>query len=83
MICFIFYVILRTAYTADACALTNVLPSLSFIDMIYFSMDTKRQCVVVDFYVDLDFSSPQRLKRFRDGTARLRCVFGSTDDDGL
>jgi hypothetical protein len=53
-ICFVFDFILHTAYTADACALTSILPSLSLIDMTYFSADTKTtpasvQGVGVDF----------------------------------
>jgi hypothetical protein len=34
-LCFVLDFILRTAYTVDACALTSILPSLSFIDMMY------------------------------------------------
>jgi hypothetical protein len=40
-LCFVFDFILDTAYTVDACALTSILPSLSLIDMIYFTADTK------------------------------------------
>jgi hypothetical protein len=40
-ICFVFDFIFRTAYTVDACALTSILPSLSLIDMIHFTADTK------------------------------------------
>jgi hypothetical protein len=40
-ICFVFDFILHTAYTVDACALTSIQPSLSLIDMIYCTADTK------------------------------------------
>jgi hypothetical protein len=33
----------------------------------------------VDFKIDMDFASPQRLKHIRNRTALFRCVFGSTD----
>jgi hypothetical protein len=39
--CFVFNVILHTAYTVDAYALPSILPSLSLIDMIYCTADTK------------------------------------------
>jgi hypothetical protein len=39
--CFVFDFILHIAYTVDACALTSILPSVSLIDMIYFTADTK------------------------------------------
>jgi hypothetical protein len=42
-ICFVSEFILHTAYNVDACALTSIMPSLSFIDMIYFTVDTKRR----------------------------------------
>jgi hypothetical protein len=49
-----FVFILHNAYTVCACALTSILPSLSFIDIIYFTADTKAtpasvQGVGVDF----------------------------------
>jgi hypothetical protein len=52
--CLVSDVILPTAYTADACALTGILPSLSLIDMIYCVAETKAtpasvQGVGVDF----------------------------------
>jgi hypothetical protein len=55
--------ILHTAYTADACALTSVLPSVSLTDMMYFTADTKPtpasvQGVGVDFQIDMNFASP-------------------------
>jgi hypothetical protein len=37
----------------------------------------------VYFYFDIDFASPQRLKRVRHRTARFRFVFGSTDGFGI
>jgi hypothetical protein len=63
--CFVFDLIIHTTYTVDACALTGILLSLSVIDMIYFTADTKAtpgsvQGVGVDFYIDIDFTSPQR-----------------------
>jgi hypothetical protein len=56
--------------------------------MIYFTADTAAtpasvQGASVDFYIDMDFASPQRLKRVRKTTARFRCVFGSTEDYGI
>jgi hypothetical protein len=56
--------------------------------MIYFAADTKAtsasvQGVGVDLYIDMDFASPQRCERVRNGTARFRCVFGSTDGYGV
>jgi hypothetical protein len=61
-----------------------MLPSLSLIDMIYFLADTKAtpasvQCVGVYFEFDMNFVSPERLKRVRNRNARFHCVFGSTD----
>jgi hypothetical protein len=52
--CFVFDFILHTAYTVDACALTSTLPSLSLIDMLDCTTDTKAtpasvQGVGVDF----------------------------------
>jgi hypothetical protein len=53
-ICFVFDFILHTAYAVDACALTSILPSLSWIDMTHCTADTKAtpasvQGVGVDF----------------------------------
>jgi hypothetical protein len=53
-ICFVFDFIFHSAYTVDACALTSILPSLSLIDMMYCTPDTKAtpasvQGVGVDF----------------------------------
>jgi hypothetical protein len=86
--CFVFDFILHTAYTVHACALTSILPSLPLIDITYFTPDIKAtpasvQGVGVDFEIDMDFASPQRLKRVRNRTARFRCVLGSTDRYGV
>jgi hypothetical protein len=56
--------------------------------MIYFTADTKAtpasfQGVGVDFYIDMDFASPQSLKRVRKRTARFCCVFDSTEGYGV
>jgi hypothetical protein len=40
-ICFVLDFILPNAYTVDACSLTIIQPSLSFIDMTYCTPDTK------------------------------------------
>jgi hypothetical protein len=87
-ICFVFNFILHTAYTVDARAPIRILPSLSFIDMIYFMTDTKEtpasvQGVGVDFYIYKDFASPQSYKSVRNRTERFRCVFDSTDGYGV
>jgi hypothetical protein len=86
--CFIFDFILHNAYTVDACALTSIPLSLSLIDMIYYTADTKAtpasvQGVGVDFEFYVDFASPQRFKSVRNRTARFRCFFGSTDGYGV
>jgi hypothetical protein len=62
--CFVFDLILHTTHTVIACALTNILPSLSLIDTTYFRPDTKAtsasvQGVFVDFQIDMDSASPQ------------------------
>jgi hypothetical protein len=54
MICFFLDIILHTAYTVDACALTSILPSLFLTHMTYYTADTKAtpasvQGVGVDF----------------------------------
>jgi hypothetical protein len=64
---FVFDCILHTAYNVDACALTSILPSLSLIDTIYFTGDTKAtpasvQGVCVEFQIRMDFVSPQRFE---------------------
>jgi hypothetical protein len=56
-----------TAYTVDACAFTSILQSLSLIDMIYCTPDTKAtpasvQGVGVDFGIDMDIASPPRFE---------------------
>jgi hypothetical protein len=86
--CFVFDFILHTAYTVDAGALTSIMPSLSLMDMIYIATDTKSTTasvhgVGVDFQIYKDFASPQSFERFRNRTARFRCVFGSTDVYGV
>jgi hypothetical protein len=62
---FRFRIILHTAYTVDACALSSILPSLSLIDIIYCTADAKAtpasvQGVGVNFYFRMDFASPLR-----------------------
>jgi hypothetical protein len=56
--------------------------------MTYFTLNIKAtpasvQGVGVDIEIDMDFVSPQRLKRVRNRNARFRCVFGSTDSYGF
>jgi hypothetical protein len=63
--CFVSDFILHTAYTVDACALTSRLLSLSLIDMVYctpvpIATRASVQGVDIDFYIDMDFASPQR-----------------------
>jgi hypothetical protein len=63
-ICFALDVILDTVYAVDACALAGILLSLSLIDVIYCTPDTKAtpasfQGVDVDLYIDMDFASPE------------------------
>jgi hypothetical protein len=77
-ICFVFYFILHTALTVDACALTSILPSLSLIDMTYFTEVTK--ATPASNYRLIWISLLQNvMKSVHYGTARFRCVFGSTD----
>jgi len=83
-ICFVFYFILHNTYTLNASALPSILPSLSLIDMVYCTPHTRAtpasvQGVGVDFWINMDSASPQRLKCVRKRTARFRSVFGSTD----
>jgi hypothetical protein len=68
MICFVFDFILHTAYTVEACALTSILSSLSLIDIIYRTPDTKAkpasvQGVGVYFSIHTVFASPQRREK--------------------
>jgi hypothetical protein len=80
----IFYVfdfILHTAYTVDACAVIRILPTLSLIDMINCTADTKGTPASVHIFIDI--ASAQRLKRVGNRIARFRCVFGSTDGHGV
>jgi hypothetical protein len=63
--CFALYFIFHTAFTADACALTSILPPLSLINIIYRMADTKAttasvQCVSVNFVIHMDLATPQR-----------------------
>jgi hypothetical protein len=56
--------------------------------MTYCTPDIKAtpasvQGVGVEFEIDMDFASPQRLKRVRNRTERFRCVVGSTDGYGV
>jgi hypothetical protein len=65
---FVFDIILHIAYIVDACARTSILPSLSLIDRIYCTADTKTtpasvQGVGVDFENDMDFACPQRCEK--------------------
>jgi hypothetical protein len=77
-ICFVFDSILHTAYTADACALISILPALSLIDMTYFTVVTK--ATPASYYRIIWISLVQNvMKCVHYGTARFRCVFGSTD----
>jgi hypothetical protein len=67
MICFVFDHIHLSAYTVDACAFTSILPSLSLIDMTYYTVDIKAtsasvQGVGVEFEIDMDSASPQRFE---------------------
>jgi hypothetical protein len=69
MIGFVSDFIVHTAYTANACALTSVLPSPSLIDMIYCTAETKAtsssvQDVGVDFYIDMGFTFPYHCETF-------------------
>jgi hypothetical protein len=57
--------ILHIVYVIDACALASILPSLSLIDMIYYSPETQWtpasvQGVGVNFQIDMDFASLRR-----------------------
>jgi hypothetical protein len=52
--CFVLDFILQTSYAVDACPLTSMLPSVSLIDMMYFTAQRKAtpasvQGVGVDF----------------------------------
>jgi hypothetical protein len=87
-ICSVFDFILHTTFSVDACALTSIMPSLSLIDMIYFTTDTKAtpasvQGVCVHFQIIWISLLHNVVKRVRNRTARFRCVFGSTDCCGV
>jgi hypothetical protein len=77
----VFNFILHIAYTVDACAFIRILPTLSLIDMMYCTADTKATPASVQIF--MDFASAQRLKRVGNRTTRFRCVFGSTDGYGV
>jgi len=84
MICFFFDFILHTAYTAAACALTSILPSVTLIDMTYFTAETKAMPAsvqVADWIFKLILISLLHnvMKCVRNRTSRFRCVFCSTD----
>jgi hypothetical protein len=86
--CFVFDLIRHRAYNVDACALTSIQPTLSLIDMIYCTADTKAtptsvQGVGVDFETDMDSASPQRFERIRNRISRFRCDFRSADGYGV
>jgi hypothetical protein len=64
-ICFVFDIILHTAYTADTCTPTSILYSLSLPDMIHCMAGAKAkgasvEGVGVDFQIDMDSVIPQR-----------------------
>jgi hypothetical protein len=75
--CFVFDFTLHTAYTLDACPLTSILPSLSFIDIFYgghksnAGVGSERRRRLLDFHIVV--------KRVRNSTAVFRCAFCSTD----
>jgi hypothetical protein len=79
--CFVFDFILHTAYTVDACAVIRIQPTLSLIDMIYCTADTKATPASIRIF--MDFASAQRLKCVGNRSARFRCVFGSTNGYGV
>jgi hypothetical protein len=76
--CFVFDFILHIAYTVDACALTSILTSLSLIDMIYCTADTKATPASIFTFIRIKLLHDV-VKCVRKRTARFRCVFGSTD----
>jgi hypothetical protein len=49
-ICFVFNFVLQNAYTADACALTSKLPSLSLKDMTYCKADQHTAFTLLNRY---------------------------------
>jgi hypothetical protein len=79
---------LHILFVIDACALASTLPSLSLIDTIYCSSETKArpasvQGVGVDFRLKWISLFHNVVKRLPNRTARFRCVFGSTDGYGV
>jgi hypothetical protein len=71
----------RLYSSVDACAFIRILPTLSLIDIIYCTADTKATPASLQIF--MDFASAQRLKRVGNRTARFRCVFGSTNGYGI
>jgi hypothetical protein len=76
--CLVFDFILHTAYSVDACALTSILPSLYLIDMTYFTEVTKATPASNYRFIWISLLK-NVMKSVHYGTARFRCVFGSTD----
>jgi len=71
--------ILHIPYAVDACALPNILPSLSFTGMMYYCTSEKKPTLTSTFRL-IWISLPHIVvKRVPNSTARFRCVFGSTD----
>jgi hypothetical protein len=76
---FIFHIV----YVIDECKLASTLPPLSFIDMIYCSPETKVTPASASIFRLIWISLLHNVvKRFRNRTARFRCVFGSTGGYG-
>jgi hypothetical protein len=74
----VFDIILHTAYTVDACAPTSILPSLFFIDMIYFTADTKATPASASIFRLIWISLLHNVvSQLINRTERFRCVFGS------
>jgi len=85
---FFFDFILHIAYIVDACALTDILPSISFIGMVCFRTYTKatpcRFRASASNFLLIWFSLLCNVvKSIRNRTARSRYVFGSRDDYGF
>jgi len=86
-ICFVSDFILHTAYTADACALTSILPSLSL--MWYIVRRTQKRSLrrfraSVSIFIFIWISLLHNVvKRVRKRTARFCSVFGRTDGYGV
>jgi hypothetical protein len=85
---FVFDFIFHNSYTVDAYTLTSIRRCVSLIGIKYCTAGTKGtlasvQSVGVGFESHMDFRSPQRLKRVRNRTALIHCVFGGTDSYGV